>query len=406
MAFSKCASKLILWLLLCVSCALAQKTDFALKSGDRVVFFGDSITEQRLYTSYVQQFVLSRYPDRKITFINSGWGGDTVSANPCVPCAGVGALPRIQRDVIEHKPTVVTLLFGMNDGLYKDFDPAVMKTYTDGISEIIRIIKKETHARIYVMTPTVYDGSRHTSWSHSDKYNDVLDRYSEEAKLIAKRENLPVIDLHSVTAAALNAAKKAQSDYTFEDDGVHPGPDGQAVMAAEILRAWGAPEKGAVVTFNGTGTKNVSIFASLPWPAPVVTSRILAADPLLGSIGSVTLKIKGLAPGEYRLSIDALPAESYSTAQLEAGIPIGTLSKKAQDAAEDLGKAVRNKEDIEFMRWRDVQLRFEKLRATTVAQRGLDELAQEANELARTKAQARKYVITLTPNPDPSGSTK
>ena len=42
---------------------LAQNaTDFALKDGDRVVFYGDSITEQRLYTTYVEHYVLTHYP--------------------------------------------------------------------------------------------------------------------------------------------------------------------------------------------------------------------------------------------------------------------------------------------------------------------------------------------------------
>jgi hypothetical protein len=41
-----------------------ERTDFELKDGDRVVFYGDSITEQRLYTTYVEQYVLTRYPDR------------------------------------------------------------------------------------------------------------------------------------------------------------------------------------------------------------------------------------------------------------------------------------------------------------------------------------------------------
>src|SRR3954466_10378616 len=118
----KVVHRFLIVLLLAIS-ALGQTRDFALKSGDRVVFFGDSITEQRLYTSYVQQFVMSRYPELNVTFINSGWPGDAVNSNPCVPCAGVGALARIERDVVAYKPTVVTLLFGMNDGLYKDFDP-------------------------------------------------------------------------------------------------------------------------------------------------------------------------------------------------------------------------------------------------------------------------------------------
>ena len=88
-----------------------QRIDFALKDRDRVVFYGDSITEQRLYTTYVEQYVLTHYPDRRITFINTGWGGDKVSSNDCKPCAGVGGLARIKRDVIDHRPTVVTLLF-------------------------------------------------------------------------------------------------------------------------------------------------------------------------------------------------------------------------------------------------------------------------------------------------------
>src|SRR5437773_3538674 len=109
-----------------------KQSDFALKDGDRVVFYGDSITEQRLYTTYVEHYVLTHYPDRRVTFINTVWGGDKVSGNDCKPCAGVGGLARIKRDVIDHRPSVVTLLFGMNDGQYRDFDPAILKVYEDG----------------------------------------------------------------------------------------------------------------------------------------------------------------------------------------------------------------------------------------------------------------------------------
>src|SRR5262249_55763683 len=106
---------------------------FALKDGDRVVFYGDSITEQRLYTTYVEHYCTTHYPDRRITFINTGWGGDKVTGNDCQPCAGVGGLARIKRDLLDHHPTVVTLLFGMNDGQYQDFNAATMNVYEDGL---------------------------------------------------------------------------------------------------------------------------------------------------------------------------------------------------------------------------------------------------------------------------------
>src|SRR5438132_4798462 len=51
--------------------------DFFIKDGDRVVFLGDSITEQRLYTTYIEAYALTRYPKWKLSFRNTGWGGDT-----------------------------------------------------------------------------------------------------------------------------------------------------------------------------------------------------------------------------------------------------------------------------------------------------------------------------------------
>ncbi|MCU1260506.1 MAG: lysophospholipase L1-like esterase, partial [Bryobacterales bacterium] len=49
--------------------ALCQ-SDFYLKSGDRVVFYGDSITDQRLYTTDVETYVVTRFPTMPITFVH------------------------------------------------------------------------------------------------------------------------------------------------------------------------------------------------------------------------------------------------------------------------------------------------------------------------------------------------
>src|SRR2546423_4556176 len=55
----------------------ALSSDFAIHDGDRIVFLGDSITEQRLYTTYIEAYTLTRHPDWSLTFRNVGWGGDT-----------------------------------------------------------------------------------------------------------------------------------------------------------------------------------------------------------------------------------------------------------------------------------------------------------------------------------------
>jgi lysophospholipase L1-like esterase len=81
--------------------------------GDRetIVFYGDSITEQNLYTAYLETFLLSRFPKKDLAFFNLGWSGDTAS----------GGYKRFARDVLPVHPSLVFVNFGMNDGGYKAY---------------------------------------------------------------------------------------------------------------------------------------------------------------------------------------------------------------------------------------------------------------------------------------------
>src|SRR5690242_160155 len=69
----------LLLALLFISASLFAQSGFYLKDGDRVVFYGDSITDQRLYTTFTETFVVTRFPNLKVTFVHSGWGGDRVT---------------------------------------------------------------------------------------------------------------------------------------------------------------------------------------------------------------------------------------------------------------------------------------------------------------------------------------
>lgn len=381
------------------------ESDFALRDGDRVLFYGDSITEQRLYTTYVEHYVLTRYPERHITFINTGWGGDQVTRNECVPCNGVGGLARIKRDVIDHHPTVVTLLFGMNDGRYYDFDEATMKVYTDGMTAIIQELKAKTKARLYVMTPTVYDGTRNTPWSHTSRYNDVLDRYSEAARQLAAREQLPVIDLHTVTVEALNQAKKSDPAYTFLNDGVHPEADGQLVMATEILRAWGAPANGNertnvdMLSVRAGIPVTVTINAPLAWPEPLPGEKLSAVWPQITQMGAVIWRVAPglLAPGTYKVSVDGGAARDFTADELAHGIALNQLSKKSQDDSRALASLIRKRADWFFTRWRQIEVPYAtEYKATAKVVAAFDALIAEMAERARVLAAPHKYEIVIS----------
>src|SRR5439155_23717931 len=87
---------------------LGVAQEFFLKKGDVVVVMGDSITEQRLYSNYLEIWSQTRFPSYNLVFRNVGIGGDTSG----------GGNGRFKRDVLTHKPTVLTVDFGMNDGGY------------------------------------------------------------------------------------------------------------------------------------------------------------------------------------------------------------------------------------------------------------------------------------------------
>src|SRR6185437_4207388 len=86
-------------------------SDFAIHDGDRVVLYGDSITDQRLYSTFIEEYVLTRFPTWKVQWTQSGVGGDKVSGGAEGPID-----LRIQRDVLPYKPNIVTIMLGMNDG--------------------------------------------------------------------------------------------------------------------------------------------------------------------------------------------------------------------------------------------------------------------------------------------------
>src|SRR5271156_1242384 len=124
----------------------AQEKDFFFQKGDRIVFLGDSITEQYQYSSYIELYLTTRFPQGNMTFINAGIGGDT---------AGGGA-NRFQSHVLDEKPTAVTINFGMNDGGYGGFNANSAKNFAANTAKMLEMARKE-QARVTVLSPNAVD---------------------------------------------------------------------------------------------------------------------------------------------------------------------------------------------------------------------------------------------------------
>src|SRR5262249_8189067 len=102
------------------------QSEFFFKKGDIVVVMGDSITEQRLYSNYLELWSVTRFPHYNLVFRNVGIGGDR----------STGGNARFKRDVLTFQPTALTIDFGMNDGNYKPFAETSFAPYMKGLQGI------------------------------------------------------------------------------------------------------------------------------------------------------------------------------------------------------------------------------------------------------------------------------
>ena len=198
-----------------------------LRSGDRVVFLGDSITAGQTYTHLFMNFVTMRQPGVDIAFVrNAGVNGDTAP----------GGLNRLEKDVLAFKPNVVMICYGMNNG--RPTPPpgkTVDDVFLDAMSKLVATLKA-ANVRVVLLTPGCIDTDNAARWFPPDKalmmqYNGTLARLAGVVKSLAAREHLPVADMFTPMMEVTAKGKAADPKFTIIPDGVHPTEPGGAVMA-------------------------------------------------------------------------------------------------------------------------------------------------------------------------------
>ena len=403
-------------LLLLATAAWAQG-DFYLKDGDRVVFYGDSITDQRLYTTFTESFVLTRFPRMRVTFVHSGWGGDRVSGG-----AGGPIDVRLPRDVFAYKPTVLTIMLGMNDGSYRAFNPEIFERFSSGFESIVHSLKQALpDVRITAIQPSPYDDVTRPP-TFAGGYNAVLLRYGKFLAELAERENLTLADLNTPVVAALKKAKSLDPELALKllPDRVHPGPGGHLLMAEALLKAWHAP--GLVtsveidadtkqVTAENTKVSSLEAGAGLSWtqedaalPMPIdkkdaPLALALRASDFTEALNRQPLKIAGLTRARYVLRIDGEYAGSFSRQDLADGVNLAVLPTPMAQQALDVHALTIRHTQIHNARWRQVQvpMQDQKLERLQPALDSLDALDAELIEQQRTAAQPKPRRYELSP---------
>ena len=391
--------------------ALAQN-GFALRDGDRVVFYGDSITDQRLYTTFTETYVVTRFPRLNVSFAHSGWGGDRVTGG-----AGGPVDVRLYRDVLPYSPTVLTIMLGMNDGRYRAYDQQIFDEFAAGYKHIVDTVKRAFPGiRITAIQPSPYDDVTRAP-SFEGGYNAVLVRYSDFLKQLAADQKLGLADLNTPVVAALEKANAADAVNAAKliPDRIHPGAAGHMLMAEALLKAWNAPALVTDVEIDagrkeavrqlGTHVAELRSAKGLSWtqtddalPMPVnqrdaLVSLAMKSSDFMDALNQEPLKVRGLAAGRYTLKIDGEAAGTFSNAELAGGINLATLpTPMARQAAEVHDLTLRHN-NIHTARWRQIQVPMEKDNAPHLlkALDALDELEADVLKEQRAAAQPRPH---------------
>jgi lysophospholipase L1-like esterase len=395
----------------------AAAPGFELRDGDTVVFYGDSITSQKLYTVYTEAFVLTRFPQIQVRFVHSGWSGDRVSGGR------LGTIDqRLERDVFPYRPTVVTVMLGMNDGEYRPYDPEIFHKYADGYLHIVGRIQGEfPKARLTVMGPSAYDDVTRPA-KFNGGYNAVLVRYGEYVREIARSKSLCAADMNRPVVTLLRAANKVSPEWAREliPDRVHPSPGVHLVMAEALLRAWRAPSivsgveidalNGVVIREENTKVDSVQFGDGLTWtqndgalPMPVesedgTVELALQCSDFTSRLNQETLKVAGLAGGAYQLAIDEETVGTFQAAELARGINLATMQTPMSKQAQSVLQLTYKHNYIHFARWGMIETSLEEynLPGTRATTEMLDALEADTISLQRTAAMPKTHRYRLS----------
>jgi len=369
--------------------AAAADTGFVFHDGDRpIIFIGDSITEQRMYTTLVETFVLSRYPAWKVTFRNVGWSGDT----SWLQMRG-DFNTALKRDFLDLKPMAATIDYGMNDARSAQW---TFPRYGECLTTITDALEKQG-ARVALVTASPEERYEADQPAGS-AYNRTLDKYAAAAHDVAMANHATFVDqfhplIDAITAGRAAKVLGANGDPRLIPDGIHPNWAGHLLMASAILRGLHAPglvdtctidaatatvtaQEGCTVEMTATpasatpaatapsaGAKHTHLSfvrhdAALPWPIPKDADPALAIPGVapLDGLCSYRLTVANLPANQYEVTVDGEQVAVKSATDLAAGIDLIRMGGPIGRQAAQLLQAVIDKNNTFYTRWRQVQL--------------------------------------------------
>jgi len=324
---------------------------FRLEGGERIVFFGDSITLQGQFIQYLEVYLRTRFPDLRFELLNHGISGDTISGDRDPHKDWPEAHPRFDRDVAAWKPDRVVSCFGMNDGYYGSPSEEHTAAFAEGMRRLIDRVARQTDAELTLLTPPPFDpyrrrvfdreALRYGSLYPSIEYADQVRQFSAWIMAQASAGRV-VIDVNAQMSRHLEERRRERVSFYLSADGVHPSPTGHWMIAQAILGAWNAPAEVSVAEIDAArgevlageiaklqvdpGGLAFAWTSRLPMPRHAKwDSESLAHENFDGRFNLHRLRVLNAPASRYALLIDGKEMGPFTSAELARGVDMNSL---------------------------------------------------------------------------------
>ena len=213
-----------------------------LKKDDRLAICGDSITEQRMYSRIIEDYLTMCTPELNVSVRQYGWSGEKAWQ----------FLARMTNDCLRFQPTIATTCYGMNDFEYRPYEDRIGQAYDTNTVKVVEAFKSHG-ARVVLGSPGCI--SKVPWWQKNPDYtlenlNLSLCDFRNIDVGIAKEERVRFADVFwPMLTGDFTGRQQYGKDYAIPGrDGVHPYWAGHLIMAYAFLTAMGLP--GDIGTFT------------------------------------------------------------------------------------------------------------------------------------------------------------
>lgn len=376
---------------------------WAPRDGDVLVLLGDDLTQQAGYSQHLENFFLTRHPDRSIRVVNAGVQGSLTR----------DALDRFMADIAVHQPTHVAVLLGMSDTGLAPYRDDRFEEFQRNIVELNRRIRELDAEPIY-LSPAMFDAQaihKRPAIERDESFsliNATLAYYGVWLCEFAAEANAAFVDLHGAMTRLMRQARQNDPAFTMLPDGHQPDSAGQLIIAATILHELGlarplsaiqilcdsemrtaTAEGGSVHNLHVAPPGTVSFLwqaEAIPWDVPADAPSAEELLHLAERFNRETLRVQGLAVGTYELRIDDRLIGQFSQDDFEQGIDLHLLPTPQAEQARRI--AAGNRDRTEAL--------IRPARADWSVMQELARRRREANELP-DDAERRQTLETMEP---------